>query len=89
MENIGGELLSGLAIFASSLGISGLIRSWIRHRTRLQLERQRSLRTTTRADSLARLARRQGWVRIDEKDQDGHRIVELRGARHSREEETA
>ncbi|GAA3346081.1 hypothetical protein GCM10020358_55720 [Amorphoplanes nipponensis] len=79
MEHISGELLSAALAVTGGLGVSGLVRTWIRHRTRLQTERERSVRTAARAAGLARLARRPGTVRIDERDTDGHRVVELRG----------
>jgi hypothetical protein len=79
VEHISGELLSAAVAVAGGLGVSGLVRAWIRHRTRLHTERERSARTAARAAGLARLARGRGTVRIDERDQDGHRVVELRG----------
>lgn len=81
MEHISAELLSAAVVVAGGLGFGGVVRAWIRHRTRLQLERERSARTAARAAGLARLARRPGTVRIDEQDDDGHRVVELHGPR--------
>jgi hypothetical protein len=79
VDHISAELLSAAVAVGGGLGISGLVRAWIRHRTRLHMERERSARAATRAAGLARLARGRGIVRIDEQDQDGHRVVELRG----------
>jgi hypothetical protein len=81
VEHISGELLSAAVAVVGGLGLSGLVRAWIRHRTRLQVERERSARAVARATGLARLARRHETVLIDEKDQDGHRVVEMRGSR--------
>lgn len=89
MEHISEELLSAAVAVAGGLGISGLVRAWIRHRTKLQLERERSVRTAARAAGLARLARRQGTVRIDEQDGDGHRVVELHGPSRTSSEDAA
>jgi len=89
VEHISEELFSAAVAVAGGLGVSGLVRAWIRHRTRLQLERERSVRTAARAAGLARLARRQGTVRIDEQDQDGHRVVELRGPSRTAAEDPA
>jgi hypothetical protein len=79
VEHINGDLLSAALAVVGSLGISGLARAMIRHRTRLHLERERSARAVARAAGLARLARQHDTVLIDEKDQDGHRVVEMRG----------
>ncbi|MFI7601549.1 hypothetical protein [Actinoplanes sp. NPDC049681] len=79
MDHISAELLSAAVAVGGGLGVGGPVRAWIRHRTRLHLERERSARAAARAAGLARLARGQGSVRIDERDQDGHRVVELRG----------
>ena len=89
MEQISGELLGGVAALIGGLGVSGLVRAWICHRTRLQVERERSARTVARAAGLARISRRDGTVLIDEKDQDGHRVVEMRGPDGSSRREAA
>jgi hypothetical protein len=87
VDHISGELLSAVVAVVGGLGLSGLVRAWIRHRTRLQVERERSARAVARATGLARIARRHETVLIDEKDQDGHRVVEMRGpARGARDE---
>jgi len=87
VENVSGELLSAAVAVVGGLGLSGLVRAWIRHRTRLQVERERSARAVARAMGLVRIARRHETVLIDEKDRDGHRVVEMRGpARGSRGE---
>jgi hypothetical protein len=87
VENISGELLSAIVAAVGGLGLSGLVRAWIRHRTRLHVERERSARAVARATGLARIAKRHETILIDEKDQDGHRVVEMRGpGRGSREE---
>ncbi|MEJ3744082.1 hypothetical protein WEI85_12395 [Actinomycetes bacterium KLBMP 9797] len=58
--------------------MGGLVRGYIRHRTRLQVERERSARARARAAERVRLAgNRRQLVRIDERDSDGHRIVEI------------
>ncbi|MFF5075759.1 hypothetical protein ACFY36_01825 [Actinoplanes sp. NPDC000266] len=81
MEHISGELLSAVVAVVGGLGLSGLVRAWIRHRTRLQVERERSARAVARATGLARIAKRHGMVLIDERDQDGHRVVRMSGSR--------
>jgi hypothetical protein len=66
------------------LGVGGLLRAYIQHRTRLQVERERSARTLARARSLYWLAGdRHDDLRIDERDRDGRRVVELRGRRRT------
>jgi hypothetical protein len=79
VEHSSGELLGAMVAVVGGLGLNGLVRAWIRHRTRLQVERQRSARAVARATGLARIARRHDTVLIDEKDQDGHRVVRMRG----------
>ncbi|BCJ56285.1 hypothetical protein Asp14428_77600 [Actinoplanes sp. NBRC 14428] len=79
MEHISAELLSAVVTVVGGLGVSGLTRAWILHRTRLQLARERSARAAARAAGLTQLAGRPGSVRIDERDEDGHRVVELHG----------
>ncbi|MEV8504672.1 hypothetical protein AB0368_07570 [Actinoplanes sp. NPDC051475] len=86
MDHISAELLSAAVAVGGGLGISGPVRAWIRHRTRVHLERERSARTAARAAGLARLARSRGTVRIDEQDQDGRRVVELHGPSRPDEE---
>lgn len=78
MEHISAELLSATAIVAG-LGAGGLIRTWMRYRAGLHLERERSARLAARVAGLAELAGRAGTIRIDERDQDGHRVVEMHG----------
>lgn len=89
MGHIGGELISTVLAVVGGLGLSGLVRAWIRHRTRLHVERQRSARAAARAEGLARIARRHETVLIDEKDQDGHRVVKMRGPVRGSQEEVA
>jgi hypothetical protein len=89
VEHIGGELVSAVVSIIGGLGLTGLVHAWIRHRTRLQVERERSTRAIARAAGLARLARRHETVLIDEKDQDGHRVVEMRGPASGSLEEAA
>jgi hypothetical protein len=85
--HIGGEMVSAVVSVGGGIGLSGLVRAWIRHRTRVHVERERSARTAARAAGLARLARRHETVLIDEKDQDGHRVVQMHSpARNSWEE---
>ena len=81
MDNISGELLS--AAVAIGVGVGALVRTYIRHRTRLQLERELSARAAVRALGLARLTDRHETVLIDERDRDGHRVVRMRGRRDS------
>jgi len=64
------------------IGAGGLVSAWMRHRARLDLERERSARLAARVAGLSDLARRAGTVRIDERDQDGHRVVELHEPGH-------
>lgn len=89
MEHISGELLSAVVAVVGGLGLNGLVRAWIRHRTRLQVERERSTRAVARAAGLARIARRHETVLIDEKDQDGHRVVQMRGPARGSQEDAA
>jgi hypothetical protein len=89
VEHISGELLSAAVAVVGGVGLSGLAHAWIRHRTRLQVERERSARAVARAASLSRIARRHETVLIDEKDRDGHRVVEMRGSTDAAREEAA
>lgn len=89
MEHISPELLSAVVTIFGGLGLNGLVRAWIRHRTRLQVERERSARAVARATGLARITRRHETVLIDEKDQDGHRVVQMRGQAPGSREEAA
>jgi hypothetical protein len=86
MADLLGGLSTGSSVAAAmvglvgGLGLGGLLRGYIRHRTRMQSEREWSARTQARTTGLIRLAGgAQADVRIDERDRDGHRVVELRG----------
>jgi len=56
VEHISGELLSEVVAIFGGLGLNGLVRAWIRHPTRLQVERERSARPVARATGLTRIA---------------------------------
>ena len=72
-----GAVALGLT-FAGSL--AGLVRAYIAHRTRLQVEREASARTATRMAGLIGLSgTHHVSVRFAEKDRDGHRVVALGG----------
>jgi hypothetical protein len=62
------------------IGLGGLLRGYLRHRTRVQSEREWSARST---DLIRLVGGRQADVRIAERDRDGHRVVELRGLRRT------
>jgi len=79
VDILNGELFSAVAVAAGSIGAGGLVRAYIRHRTRLHRERQLSARATTRTQGLIRLAESHKAVLIDERDQDGRRVIRIRG----------
>ena len=79
MDILSGELFSAAAAVAGSIGTGGLVRAYIRHRTRLHRERELSARATTRTQGLIRLAECHETILIDEQDQDGHRVIQMRG----------
>jgi hypothetical protein len=86
MTDLLGGLSTGSSVAAAmvglfgGIGLGGLLRGYIRHRTRTQSEREWSVRTEARTAGLIRLAGgARTDVRIDERDRDGHRVVELRG----------
>lgn len=95
IENLAGSGpeagLPVLAItLAAGLALTGLLRTYIGHRTRLQVEREVSARTAARTTGLVRLAGTQHEaVSIDEQDRDGHRVVELRSRLPQSGEEAA
>ncbi|WP_238432571.1 hypothetical protein [Micromonospora tarensis] len=75
-------LVAGVAI--------GLVRAYLRHRTRVQAERELSARTATRAAGLISLVNgRHENIKVDERDRDGHRVVELRGPQRTSDKEAA
>ncbi|WP_433117974.1 hypothetical protein [Micromonospora sp. CA-246542] len=70
--------------------VIGLVRAYLRHRTRLHAERELSARTAARAAGLITLVSgRHENITVDERDRDGHRVVELRGPRQTSDEEAA
>lgn len=77
MDILSGELFSAAAAVAGSLGVHGLVRAYLRHRTRLHRERELSARARTRTQGLIRLAECHEAVLIDERDEDGHRVIRL------------
>jgi hypothetical protein len=79
------ELVEAAVVVGGLLGVSRLLHAFIRHRTRLRVERERSVRTAARARGLVRLAGRGGAVVVDEQDADGRRVLRI-GAGDSRGE---
>jgi hypothetical protein len=79
------ELFEMAMVIAGGVGVNGLLRAYIRHRTRLRVERERTVRTAERARGLARLAGRRTTVVFDERDGDGHRVLRT-GGTDTREE---
>ncbi|GAA3773134.1 hypothetical protein GCM10022225_70860 [Plantactinospora mayteni] len=85
------EVLGGLSTGSSVAVLVGLIgglgllvRGFLRYRSRVQAEREWSARTRARTMGLIRLVGgHSADVRIDERDRDGHRVVELRGLRRT------
>ena len=69
----------GAALVFSLAGAAvGLLRAYIAHRTRLQVEREASARAAARGTALMGLAgTHHDVVRIVEHDRDGHREVEI------------
>jgi hypothetical protein len=85
-----GEMMTGpvsdygaMGLVLAAGAITGLVRAFIAHRTRLHAEREASARVAARATGLMGLAERHcGVLRIVERDRDGHREVEF-GSRES------
>ncbi|MDG4807970.1 hypothetical protein O7634_14535 [Micromonospora sp. WMMD1120] len=70
--------------------VIGLVRAYLRHRTRIHAERELSARTAARAAGLITLVSgRHENIKIDERDRDGHRVVELRGPQRTSDKEAA
>jgi hypothetical protein len=79
-----------VAGLVGGLGLGGFLRGYLRYRTRIQVERELSARTRARTRGLIRLVGgRHEDLRIDERDHDGHRVVELRGPRRADDGEAA
>ncbi|MDG9673179.1 hypothetical protein QCZ28_04065 [Micromonospora sp. DH14] len=79
-------MILGLVVGA----VIGLVRAYLRHRTRIHTERELSARTAARAAGLITLVSgRHETIKVDERDRDGHRVVELRGPRRTSGKEAA
>jgi hypothetical protein len=75
-ELVGAGGLKAAGILVGSGGLFGAVRLYVRHRGRLQLERERSRRARFRALVLARTAPMlQPGTRLVERDPDGHLCV--------------
>jgi hypothetical protein len=86
MAGAGGLLVT----VAGTVKLGGLLRLWLRHRTRVALERERSAREAARLAGLARLARQpRATLRLVETDGDGQRLVEIGRADAATEGEAA
>ncbi|MEU4550862.1 hypothetical protein [Micromonospora violae] len=70
--------------------VLGLVRAYLRHRARIHAERELSTRTAARTAGLITLVSgRHENIKVDERDRDGHRLVELRGPQRTSDEEAA
>ncbi|MCA2218434.1 hypothetical protein [Jidongwangia harbinensis] len=71
-----GAGLVGAAVTAVNLG--GLLRTHLRQRVRVQLERERSARCIARAAGMAELVNNpRARIRMVERDDDGERLIEI------------
>lgn len=74
-----GAVLAGLAgTVAARVNVGRLIRTHLRQRTQVELERERSARVIARTAELAQVLRcLRGPVRMVERDSDGERLIEI------------
>jgi hypothetical protein len=67
-----------LGTAAAAVKVDSLLRTYLRQRTYVQLERERSARSIVRAAGLTRILHQpRATVRMVERDVDGERLIEI------------
>jgi hypothetical protein len=80
MVDLGQWAAPGAGLVAAALAVINMITVvplYMRHRHRLQMEREVSARTRDRTDRLTEALRARRTVRLHERDSDGERLIEI------------